>query len=330
MSEDGGGVEIESSGDALAAFAAEEDAPEADPKAEAKPEAKPEPKEAAPKAEAKPDRGEKEPEKKDEPPPKRKIKVKDEEVDEDEAAKGYLRGRDYTKKTQEIAAQRAKLEEFAAKVSEDPVAAYRLLGKSDEWIREKIGKAAYAFFADEVDPATGQPLTEEQKRLRVAERKLAEVEAEKQKAAEAQKQTEERQAREEAERHWVKTIVAHMEKVGAPKHILPRVAQHLANAIESDQTLDPADAIEDATALAWEDIESEHHALFDKMDFGALKAKFPGLVEKVRKGFVEEFKARRATPKPVEVEIPVEEKERREQTRRPMRTSRDVLRSFAG
>lgn len=45
------------------------------------------------------------------PPAKRKLKVGEDELDEDEVVKGYLRQSDYTKKTQALAEERKKLEQ---------------------------------------------------------------------------------------------------------------------------------------------------------------------------------------------------------------------------
>lgn len=46
----------------------------------------------------------------DKPTAKRKLKVGDEELDEEEVVSGYLRQRDYTRKTEEVAAQRREVE----------------------------------------------------------------------------------------------------------------------------------------------------------------------------------------------------------------------------
>lgn len=46
----------------------------------------------------------------DKPTAKRKLKVGDEELDEEEVVSGYMRQRDYTRKTEEVAAQRREVE----------------------------------------------------------------------------------------------------------------------------------------------------------------------------------------------------------------------------
>jgi len=51
------------------------------------------------------------------PTGKRKLKVGDEELDEDEVVSGYMRQRDYTRKTEEVAAQRRQVEEIRQQVA---------------------------------------------------------------------------------------------------------------------------------------------------------------------------------------------------------------------
>lgn len=53
----------------------------------------------------------------DKPTAKRKLKVGDEELDEEEVVSGYMRQRDYTRKTEEVAAQRRQVEEIRQQVA---------------------------------------------------------------------------------------------------------------------------------------------------------------------------------------------------------------------
>lgn len=53
----------------------------------------------------------------DKPTAKRKLKVGDEELDEDEVVSGYMRQRDYTRKTEEVAAQRREVEQVRQQVA---------------------------------------------------------------------------------------------------------------------------------------------------------------------------------------------------------------------
>lgn len=51
------------------------------------------------------------------PTAKRKLKVGDEELDEEEVVSGYMRQRDYTRKTEEVAAQRREVEQVRQQVA---------------------------------------------------------------------------------------------------------------------------------------------------------------------------------------------------------------------
>lgn len=53
----------------------------------------------------------------DKPTAKRKLKVGDEELDEEEVVSGYMRQRDYTRKTEEVAAQRREVEQVRQQVA---------------------------------------------------------------------------------------------------------------------------------------------------------------------------------------------------------------------
>jgi len=53
----------------------------------------------------------------DQPTAKRKLKVGDEELDEEEVVSGYMRQRDYTRKTEEVAAQRREVEAIRQQVA---------------------------------------------------------------------------------------------------------------------------------------------------------------------------------------------------------------------
>lgn len=277
--------------------------------AEEEPEEKP-----APKREAKP-KAEKEPEKKAEPkekaeekpPEKRRYKVKvqgaEAEVDEDELVRGYQRARDVTVKAQQLAQERKAIEDFKATAQKDPVAALRLVGMNEEQIRDAIGKKAYEYFTEEIDPQTGQPLSPEQRHARELERKVKAFEEEKSRKEAEAKAAEEEQEAEQARQRWVKTIVGKVEGKGLPKAILPRVAQRMADLVAHDRGIDPEDVIDDAIDLALEDAEQEHAAVFDEMPWEAFKSRHGKLVEKVRAGLLADFKARKVSkPSPGKVE----------------------------
>ncbi len=224
-------------------------------------------------------------------------------------------------KMKEAAEARKQVEEARSLAKQDPAAALKLLGLDPEEYDRAAEKRVFDRYSREFGP-DGQPLTPEQRELATLRAQAAERDAQAKAEQDRQRHIEEQQAAQEQERHWVKTIVGHLEKSGDPKSITPRVAQHLADAIAADASTNPADLLDDAVELAWDDVQAEHAKLYDSMPFEALEDRFPGLVKKVQQGLVAKWKAKSAGKEP-ERQPP----EREPQRRRP-RTTGNVMDDF--
>jgi hypothetical protein len=223
----------------------------------------------------------------------------------------------------EAAEARKAIDQARELAARDPISALKALGYAPEQFDQFAQQHVYRRFTQEYDPNTGEPLTQEQRELahfRATEAQRAEQEKA---AADRLKSEEEHRTQSEQERHWVKTIVSHLEKSGDPKSLLARVAQHLGDAVETDAGTDPADILDDAVSLAWDDVKAEHAKLYEAMPYETLKAQLPTLVEKVRKGIVSDWKAKSGQAAPERQPEPI----RRDYVRKT-RTTGDVLADF--
>lgn len=335
---DAGGV-----GDAISAFVDEEDdEPASKPKVEAKPRAElavkngkaPEPKEET--------EEEGEEEKVEEPKEKRVYKHKvmgvEKDLDADQLdaiakelgvdpkellTAASLKKASYQKMA-EAAELRKQVEQAREIAKKNPAAALKMLGLEDADYDRAAQERVWALYQQGFGP-DGQPLTPEQKELAQLRSQVQSKKAQEEQAQQEAQQREDAQKQEELSKHWVKTIVGHMEKTGDPKSVLPRIAANLRDLVEHDAGLDPADFIEDAAAQAWEDVAEEHGKMFKSMPFEKFEARFPETVEMIRKGIVAKYRAKAAGKEP---ERQPEERKHRANGRRPM-TSSSVLDDFA-
>ncbi|MBN1442841.1 MAG: hypothetical protein JXA90_09030 [Planctomycetes bacterium] len=228
---------------------------------------------------------------------------------------------------QEAARLRRPAEELIALARTDPLRALQVAGLPEEKLNEIIQRRVLELYSAEYDPGTGQPLSAEQRQALQWKKRAEAAEATQRQAAEHARRVEEHQEAETTRARWVKTIVGELEKRGESRAILPRVAQHLSAALEHDPSADPAAVMDDAVAQSMDDLQAEHGILFDSMEWPAIKAKFPGLVDKIRKGIVADYKARGRREEPSPAAEPRNGAPRRS-SQRVVRTTGDVMAEF--
>jgi len=248
---------------------------------------------------------------KEEKPKKRKIKVKDEEIDEEEVARGYLHAREANKRFQEAAAERKaaeKAKEEAKKLAEerfeklksDPFSVLAELGLnprelSEEYLIRQLEK-------EMMSPEQKEKLDLEEK-LKSYEQKEAERKAEEEARAEQAKKEQEQQEitslRKKYAEEYQGSFINALDKAGLPKNptTVRRVAEVVLNSLSQGEEI----PVEHAIRIVEQDYRSGLSEFLKELDADTL-AKFLGdeAVDKLRQRNV--AKVKNPTPKKEQVE----------------------------
>lgn len=219
------------------------------------------------------------------------------------AQKGYAAGEAFRKAREEreaFEARAAKLKSTDAR--ERAAALAEMLGSPEEVSKLGVELVKLEMIKAGMDPDTGQPLDPREQKVRELEQKLAAKEAQEREAEEKARTEQESQQIKSVHERWNKELAPLIEAKGMPvtpltvgfvaNHILETARAAQAAGIDLDVHTIQAEAIDQAA----EDVQRITTGLLDAMPAEQLVKRYPGLVDKIRKHLVAQFKAKQGQP----------------------------------
>jgi hypothetical protein len=240
-----------------------------------------------------------------------KINVKGEEREFEEkdvlrfAQKGYAAGEAF----RAAAEERKRVEGLTARLRgtdsrERAAALSELLGSPEEVSKLGVELVKLEMIQAGIDPESGQPLDPRDQKMRELEQKLAAKEAQEKESEERSRSEQETQQIRTVHERWNKDLAPLIESKGMPvtpmtvgfvaSHILETAKAAQAAGIDLDVHTIQAEAVDQAS----DDVQRITTGLLDAMPVEQIAKRYPGLVDKIRKHLVSQFKARQGQPSP--------------------------------